>query len=355
MQKIWHKIINTRSNPLYWPVLFVLWIISVAYRLGRSVVLMLNNPTVRTRAAVISVGNLTVGGTGKTPMVIALGKHLIESGKRVGVVSSGYGRRFEKDIMGAGSELVSGSVLDLGDEVLVLAFELPEAYFSVSKSKSEAARMLDEKHDLDVILVDDGYQHIRLHRDFNILLMEAGLDLRKESVFPLGTLREGLDAADRADAIIFTKSNFGSVADGFSRRVEEQYGDKVIAGVEYYNENAVSKAEKMAVDDLADNKIYFFAGIGGYASLLDHLQGRFSNIVGHRQFSDHCSYRPADAAAIMSDIGRFEPEYVVTTYKDYVKLRSFDFGQPLYYLDLKLNFTSGYDRLCHAIEKMVEE
>jgi len=82
------------------------------------------------------VGNMTVGGTGKTPMVIELARYFLSIGKKVGVVSSGYGRRNERDIVGTGDELRSKSVYDLGDEVMVMASELPEVYFGVSKSKS---------------------------------------------------------------------------------------------------------------------------------------------------------------------------------------------------------------------------
>jgi len=354
MQKFWLKITNNKGNPIFWPILAVLWIASLFYRFGWFVKYHMTSPTVKTAAPVVSVGNLTVGGTGKTPMVLELARHFLAKGKSVGIVSSGYGRKNNRNIIGSGGDLCSSSILDLGDEVMMMVNELPDVYFSIAESKSEAARILDESHALDVIIVDDGYQHRRLYRDYDILLMEAGADLREKSLFPLGPLREPLECIDRADAVIITKTNFGSSADKLHKWLLEKYPRKIKARTDYINENAISADEKVSVDEFADKKVYFFAGIGGFEPLLNHLKSCFGNIVGYRQFSDHCCYRPSDAAGIKADLDRLNPEYAVTTYKDYVKLRSFDFGQLLYYLDLRLVFVSGEDALRKALDKVVE-
>jgi len=355
MQKLWLKIISCKSNPLYWPGIAILWVMSLFYRLGWNVRYHLTPPSVRTKAPVISVGNMTVGGTGKTPMVIELARYFLSIGKKVGVVSSGYGRRNERDIVGTGDELRSKSVYDLGDEVMVMASELPKVYFGVSKSKSEAARMLDKSYSLDLIIVDDGYQHRRLYRNFNILLAEAGMDLRNQALFPLGKMREPLGSIIRADAVIVTKANIVSARDDFLQWVEEQYPGKIIATVDYYNENIISADKQVPIGDLAGHKIYFFAGIGSFEPLLGHLRNRLEAEIDYRQFSDHCCYPPSDAAGIKDDIDRLNPDYVITTYKDYVKLRSFDFGQPLYYLDLRLDIITGREALLKALVKAVEE
>ncbi|MEW5925316.1 MAG: tetraacyldisaccharide 4'-kinase [Candidatus Zixiibacteriota bacterium] len=355
MQKIWLKIIGHKGNLLFWPILALLWIASVFYRLGANLKRHFSKAEIKTRARVFSIGNLTVGGTGKTPMVITLGKYFISTGKKVGIVSSGYGRKHALDIIGSGQELATKSADDLGDEAMVMIHALPQAYFSISKSKSNAAHMLDMRYDLDIILVDDGYQHRRLHRDFDILLLDAGHDLRKDSLFPFGTLREPAAGIGRADAVIFTKTNFHAVQPDYREWIRQIYHGEIIAEVNYCNDHVKMNDEKIPMENLADKKIYFFAGIGGFGPLLEHLKKRFNNISGYRQFPDHCSYLPSDTARIKKDLDKLIPEIVITTNKDFVKLSGFDFGLPIYYLDLKLKFAQGEQELRIALEDVVKE
>ena len=355
MQKTWLKIIGHKDNPLYWPVLAILWLISVCYRIGVNFNMHFTKAEVKTRAIVFSIGNLTVGGTGKTPMVITLGKYFISTGKKVGIISSGYGRKKTMNIIGTGEELKTKGVDDLGDEAMVLLHALPQAYFGISKSKSNAARMLDSQYAIDVILVDDGYQHRRLRRDLDILLLDAGHDLRHDALFPYGTLREPVEGMKRAHAVVFTKTNFHPVQPDYRDWVRSIYQGMIVAEVDYCSDYLVLDGEKHSLEDLADKTIYFFAGIGGFNPLLEHLKGRFENLIGYRQFPDHCPYSSSDAARIKNDVDKLNPEIVITTYKDYVKLSGFDFGPPIYYLDLKLKFAAGEEELRMALEELVKE
>ena len=105
MDKLWQNVIDNKGNPIYWPILLILAIISMFYRLGLLISrFSISNPTC-TKAAVISVGNLTVGGTGKTPVTIFLARYFIDSGKKVGIVCSGYGRKNKVNIAGSGTEI----------------------------------------------------------------------------------------------------------------------------------------------------------------------------------------------------------------------------------------------------------
>lgn len=355
MQKMWLKIIGHKDNPLYWPILAVLWLVSVFYRLGVTFKMRFAKAEIKTKTRVFSIGNLTVGGTGKTPMVITLGKYFISTGIKVGIISSGYGRKKTMNIIGTGEELKTKGVDDLGDEAMVMVHALPQAYFGISKSKSNAARMLDSQYAIDVILVDDGYQHRRLRRDLDILLLDAGHDLRHDALFPFGTLREPVEGVTRADAVIFTKTNFHPVRSDYREWVCNMYHGGIIAEVNYCSDYLVLDDEKKSLEEFTDRKIYFFAGIGGFNPLLEHLRERFENMAGFRQFPDHCSYSPADTARIKNDVDKLNPEIVITTYKDYVKLSGFDFGPPIYYLDLKLKFAAGEEALRMAMEDLVKE
>jgi tetraacyldisaccharide 4'-kinase len=142
----------------------------------------------RLKKPVISVGNLTVGGTGKTPMVMWLAARFLAEGKRVGILSRGYKGN------GQTSDEIELMRARLGERVL----------FGIGKDRFEQGRRLEEN--VDLLLLDDGYQHLQLARDVNLLLMDAARPLEKERLLPAGRLREGLPAMNRADALIFTRT-----------------------------------------------------------------------------------------------------------------------------------------------------
>jgi len=147
----------------------------------------------RLKAPVISVGNLTVGGTGKTPMVIWLAEHLLAEGKRVAILSRGY--------RGANGT---------SDEVELMRFRFQgRVSFGVGKDRfAEGCRLESQEH-LDVFLLDDGFQHLQLARDLNILLMDASRPLG-DALLPAGRLREPLTAMSRAEAIVFTRTEMAA-------------------------------------------------------------------------------------------------------------------------------------------------
>jgi tetraacyldisaccharide 4'-kinase len=351
--KNWLKIISSKANPLFWPILFFLWIISLAYAL----VLMLHNlftaSKVQLTTPVLSIGNLTVGGSGKTPLTIWLAKYFMSKGKQVGIVSSGYGRKNIVDICAAGRDILKANIDDVGDEVKMMATVLEGAYFGISKTKSRAAGLLEKKYSPDLILIDDGFQHRRLYRNYDILLIDAGIDLRRESLFPLGRRREPLGAVSRADAVILTKTNMAETNNDFRQWVSQTFNHKPYAEVDFLNERAISKDSSIDLNKIVDKSIYIATGIGNFTPLLKYLEKTFTNIVGWRSFPDHCRYTRGDIDLINNDLDGVEADIFLTTHKDYVKLRDFDFGRPIYYLDLKLNFVSGEQNLLSALDKVV--
>ncbi|MCX6826508.1 MAG: tetraacyldisaccharide 4'-kinase [candidate division Zixibacteria bacterium] len=353
MEKIWLTIIGHKRNPLYWPLLLVLWLLSLCYRCGLYWSNLGRWKTVKVGAPVISVGNITIGGSGKTPLVIEIARYFGMKNKKVGIVSLGYGRRSNSKIIGLGAELSQKDSAEIGDEVKMMAECLPDAYFAISASKSLSALAVERKYQPDIILVDDGYQHRCLHRDYNILLIDSSCDLRRQSLFPLGRLREPLGAIKRTDRIIVTNSSSSSRADDFIIWLKERYADKKVIEVEFYNDEIIMKPERISIKDFAGRRIYFFAGVGNFISLRNNLEKYFSKIVAWRQFEDHCSYCPHHISQIKNDIRQHQPEYIVTTHKDYVKIRDLDFGRPICYLDLKLRFDSGEKSFYEDLEIIV--
>ncbi len=353
MEKIWLNIIDHKRNPLVWPGLIVLWIISLGYGL---VVLLRNRSAkakIRTKAPVISIGNLTVGGTGKTPIVIEVARHFLFKGKKVGIVSSGYGRTSESAVAGMGKELLRLTAEEIGDEMLMAAEILPTVYISVAPRKSDAAAILDEKYTPDIILVDDGFQHRRLHRDLNVLVIDARRDLRREVLFPLGRRREPLSAMKRADIFLLTRPDASFGGSALETWLSATFPEKPIVPVEFINCEIDSPKERIPFQNIAAKRIYFFAGIGSFGAVLESLKKCGSKLAGFRRFPDHCRYQKNEMRIIKKEIETLRPDYIVTTYKDYVKLKNMDFGAPLYYLKLKLQFDTEGEKFFQAIEKLV--
>ena len=145
----------------------------------------------RLKATVISVGNLTVGGTGKTPMVIWLAEKFLAEGKRVAILSRGY----------RGSNGTS-------DEIELMKFRLQgHVSFGVGKDRFGEGQRIEAQQQVDIFLLDDGFQHLQLARDLDVLLVDSSRPLRNQSLLPSGFLREPLSAIQRADIVVFTRVN----------------------------------------------------------------------------------------------------------------------------------------------------
>lgn len=355
MDKLWQKIIDHKTKPIYWPVVLLLAIISIFYRFGLFLNSLFNSDPINTKTPLLSIGNLTVGGTGKTPVTIFVARYFVDSGKKVGIVCSGYGRRNKINIAGTGSEITNRTIADTGDELMEMALAVPEAYYSVAKSKTEATLLLEKNYEPDLIILDDGFQHRKLGRRIDILLLDAGMDLRNESIFPLGRLRERFSAAKRADLILLTKYNFAGRSNDFCNLIQNEFKNKPIYKLNFLNDLIASEGEEQPIISLTDRKCYFFAGIGNYTSLLNHLNNSLQNIVHHRQFPDHCLYGETELDFIKNDLEKYQPEYIITTYKDYTKLRTFDFGLPLYYLKLKLRVENNEMGFYEIINSKIEQ
>ncbi len=352
MEKFWKRVIDAKVNPLYWPIILLLWIASLFYRLGLFLHGVFNSTPVRVGVPVISVGNLTVGGTGKTPVTIELARRLTDMGKRVGIVSLGYGRRDTEEYFGSGKEIVKRSAEEIGDEVLMMAGVIPEAVFGVGRSKSDSALRLVEKFRPDVIIVDDAFQHRRLHRDLDILLIDSRIDLRRESIFPLGKLREPINAISRADLLGITHRADPEENIEFVNWMVERSEGKPLIAIEFQNSKLISIEGAVALDSLIEKSAYVFAGIGDGEAFVRSMRKHLENIAGFRIFSDHCRYLSADLGKIRSDIETINPYYLVTTQKDFVKLKGFDFDRPLYYVNLQLDFDDGEKTLKEALERL---
>ena len=291
-------------------------------------------PQRRLKKPVISVGNLTVGGTGKTPMVMWLAARFLAEGKRVGILSRGYKGN------GQSSDEIALMKARLGDRVL----------FGIGKDRFAQGQRLQEK--VDVLLLDDGYQHLQLARDVNLLLMDAARPLGKEMLLPAGRLRERLPAMNRADALIFTRTQNLPGTEQAIEKLEEYpvfSATTRLVGFRRLRESVpFFKGEEMA-----DGPYYAFCGIGNARAFFQNLQIWGLNIAEKAEFADHHKYDQRDARELMAAARQTGARGFVITEKDEQNLAGVTFGDlPAYVAVIDLEIAKG-DKLLEYIHDRI--
>jgi tetraacyldisaccharide 4'-kinase len=299
---------------------------------------------------VISVGNLTVGGTGKTPVTAWIAAYLQGKGKKVAVLSRGYGGALEGKVA-----VVSDGVTRLlspaeaGDEPCLLADALPGLVVVIGSSRYEAGCLAMERFQPDVFILDDGFQHLKLRRDLNILLFDGKRPFGNGSVFPAGLLREPAAAIDRADLVVFTR------ADHSSAKVEQIPEDipVITSGHRLSGYRSCSGKDIIAFQELNGLKGLAFAGIADPDQFFDSLEKCGVRLVATIAFPDHTDYGEEEIAALAKLKRSSRADYLITTAKDAVKIPVNQVGDfPFYVAQLEVHFhdetmlKTALDRLC---------
>ena len=264
---------------------------------------------------VISVGNLTVGGTGKTPTVIMLAKYLMAKGKRVAVLSRGYRSASEGAV-----RIVSDGVSVLltpeeaGDEPYLMASTLPGLMVVTGADRYSAGLLAQERLNPDIFIMDDGYQHLRLRRDLNILLLDSARPLGNGRTLPAGQLREPETAINRAEVVIYTRCT-GSTTPLLAPEIPSCRASHVLTGAVRQG-----SGELLPLNSLSGMRCLAFAGIADPAGFFDSLEREGLMIVATLAFPDHAGYGEEEIAALCRLRDASRSAYLVTTEKDAVKL-----------------------------------
>jgi tetraacyldisaccharide 4'-kinase len=278
----------------------------------------------RLKATVISVGNLTVGGTGKTPMVIWLAEKFLAEGKRVAILSRGY----------RGSNGTS-------DEIELMKFRLQgRVSFGVGKDRFAEGHRIEAQQPVDIFLLDDGFQHLQLVRDLDILLVDSSRPLRDQSLLPSGLLREPLSAIHRADIVVFTRVN-----DQFSlkRAIQEFPQFPIFPAVTQlirYRRMTLHQENLVPGFELPPQPVFVFCGIGNPDAFFADVD-RWGNVVaGHAVYRDHHSYSASDIRRLDDSAKRTGARALLTTEKDAQNLRDLRFSSlPVYYCQIEMRIT----------------
>ena len=263
---------------------------------------------------VVSVGNLSVGGTGKTPMVALLARRLMARGKRVVVLSRGYGGSLRgKTAVVADGNHVFLSPVEAGDEPVLLAMSVPGLMVVVGSDRYQAGLLAMERLAPDVFILDDGFQHLRLERDLNILLLDGSRPFGNGLTFPAGLLREPAGAVHRADLVVYTRCE-GAPPQGVT--------EKPSCGSTHQLTGAIplSGGEELSFSGLRHLRAVAFAGIAEPAGFFHSLQREGVQLAATLPFPDHCPYGEQNLAAIVRLKKTSGADYLITTGKDGVKL-----------------------------------
>jgi tetraacyldisaccharide 4'-kinase len=299
-------------------------------------------PRERLRSPVISVGGLAMGGSMKTPAVMELARILAARGPAVGVLGHGYRGDDPGPRMVSDGEKPLENVERVGDEALLLAHGLPGCPVVVGRDKVAAGRMLEEKFGKRIIVVDSGFQHLRLFRDIDIVCVSER-DLR-DGVVPSGMLREGPGAL-RSAHIIFTDR----VTDGplVARLRELRPRDVFSVARSDWGFFAADGSGK-EVDPPA--RAFVVCGIGRPERFVTDLESVGVAVVGHRFFRDHHPYSPGDLAAVGKAAEAAGANAVITTTKDAVRIQSWPGSLPLLALVASLEI----ERLGQVLKRIDE-
>jgi tetraacyldisaccharide 4'-kinase len=290
----------------------------------------------------VSVGNLTLGGTGKTPMVAWIARLLRSRGLRVALVSRGYGAE-------AGSR---------NDEAIELERKLPGVPHLQDPDRIAAATIAVEELGCRMILLDDAFQHRRIHRDLDIVLIDALEPFGYEHVFPRGTLREPLSGLRRAHAVVLTRADMidRRQRDAIRRRVARLAPHAPWAEVIHAPEELLSADGKSeSIHLLRDRPVAAFCGIGNPAGFRHTLNVCGYNVVAFQEFPDHHGYQRGDIEHLEQWAGQTGADAIVCTAKDLVKIGWERLGSlPLYALTIGMEFLEGQQQLEAQLAKLAQ-
>lgn len=303
---------------------------------------------IRVSVPVVSIGNLSVGGTGKTPFVQFIVRELQALGKRPAVVSRGYGRASRGEVIVSDGSTVFASAREAGDEVLLHAEALGVPVVA-NADKAAGARTAIERLGATVVVVDDGFQHRRLARDCDIVLIDPAT-IAKPVLLPVGRLREPLSALQRADVVCCV----GGVQCSDIPRVDNTACIEARTAVGTLRDMATG--ESITTQQLG--AVLAVSGIARPERFWQSLESVGVQPLGTAVYGDHHAYTENDARAIAQKCRQKQCTTIVTTEKDAVKLRAFmevfqQAGIRIVLLPIFMVVTAGYDVLQEKLKNLL--
>ncbi len=299
---------------------------------------------------VISVGNLTVGGTGKTPVVMHLVEQLTAQGKRVAVLSRGYRRRSQaRQLLVSDGQRVLVGPEEAGDEPYLIARRCPQAVVAVGADRYALGQWVLSRLPVDCFLLDDGFQHLQLHRDVNLLLVDATDLAGIQAALPIGRLREPLSAAARATAVLITRAGKEQEAEAVWCHLLEACGSlppPIHVGFPAEDFRRVGGEERRPLAAFHGRLAVIFSGIGNAESFHALVAGLGLTVAETLAFPDHVHYTHVMVETIRAKAKACGADLLLTTEKDADKVAPFlGSNDSCWAIRLRTEILTGHDQL----------
>ena len=282
-------------------------ICSLPYRIGFSLwkSYMLRKKRASLPGFTIVVGNLTIGGSGKTPFVIEITRELVDRGIRVAVLTRGYARKSSKLVVLNPKLSPKPSVRETGDEPMLIFRKLGERVpVVIHKDRIRSAKLASEQFDVQAFVLDDAFQHLKVLPDYSVLLINLS-DINGGALLPLGRFREPIDAIRRADLVVVN------------------YRDKPFDNREFrFGVPYTRMRYELKSDEFKGVRAFAFAGIANPKEFKRMLEASGIELVGFKRFRDHKWYSEKDLRKIIADARKAGAEVILTTEKDFVRIES---------------------------------
>ena len=308
------------------------WLLTAATPITRIGMALRNSkPVTKVDAHVISIGNLTAGGTGKTPAVIRYAREAVDAGKKVGILTRGYGTGDPSQLVVSEKIPPEHHAAELGDEPAVILRHVPEALVFKSKDRTRSAQIAETTYDCDVLILDDGYQYVQLHRDENVLVIDACNPFGNGHLLPRGYLREPIRELKRATKIIVTRCDQSERLDEIRDTIAEHHPDCPVEWTVHAPTGfwSVATGESFPVQHFEGQTVHAACGIGSPEAFRKTLEGLGVTVAELHAVRDH--------AQIPAEYLKHAP--TIVTEKDAVRLQ--DAPGQVYALGIELREYKG--------------
>ena len=304
---------------------------------------------------VISVGNLVLGGTGKTPTVRHLAKILGQQGYRPAIISRGYGGKAKQKVnVVADGHSILLTPEQAGDEPYMLAEALPGVPVLTGTRRLHPCRRAAEAYTADVLILDDGFQHLAVKRDLDFVLFDATVLVGNKRIFPGGILREPWSALDRCDAFIITGITVKNreQAEEFSELLKIQFPGKPVFPASL-GDLTLRCSDLKATRPSPQESFFAFCGIANPGRFTESLRTMAIRQSGFLALPDHVSYNQAMMTDICRQAVASGARHLVTTHKDFVKIKNFDSPLPRYIAEVGLQIKDDFDHfVIQSLQKL---
>ena len=317
----------TLSDIVFFPISLLYWGALIVRDLLYRLKLL---KTSKISCKIISVGNISIGGTGKTPTVIYLTYLLKSLNLKVAIISRGYKRNTTGLLVVSRGKGPSCPLSDCGDEPYMMAKKLKNIPIVVDKNRYRGCTYLVNNFSPDVIIMDDGFQHKSIYRDMDLVLIDGSTNYNDYKLLPSGVLREPWHEIKRADAILLTKKIPGPL---LKRKLNELtipiFQTRITAMI---GRSYLQPIKKIPIKE----KVFLFSGIGNPQFFKKTIKQMGFNICGAKKFADHYSYTKKDINNIEESAKTLNAKYLLTTEKDWFKLEKLETKLPVIVIEIKI-------------------